>query len=310
MVRVPSPTGWAPTKSQIPTWPTQAWARGSPSRLQRRKPFGCLTGFVEGDGVIGVGLRQECAQQLIVHSVARAKCAVSGQQGFAHNVEVAHGVEDFVFHELVVVAQSIGVEHLVVVHDDGVVQPSAQGQAIGTHHFHVFGKAEGAGAGNVTRIHALGHVEHHLLAGRVDGGVAKVDFEAELEAVKGFELGPLDVGPLTFADLHGFEHAQKTLGCVLFDDARTLQQKHKRRRRAVQNGHFFGGDVHIQVVDAQTCACRHEVLDGEDFGRADRDGGGQTGIGDRFSPHRDVHRLRQVHTPEHYAGVGSGRAQG
>jgi hypothetical protein len=44
-------------------------------------------------------------------------------------------------------------------------------------------------------------------------------------------------------------------------DAGALQQEHKGRGRAVQDGHFLGRDVHIQVVDAQAGAGRHQVLD-------------------------------------------------
>jgi hypothetical protein len=68
-----------------------------------------------------------------------------------------------VLDELVVVAQSVVVEHLVVVHHDGVVQPATQRQAVGAHHLDVPGEAEGARARDVPGIGALAEVEFDAL---------------------------------------------------------------------------------------------------------------------------------------------------
>ena len=108
-----------------------------------------------------------------------------GEQRHTQQIQIAHGVEDFVFHKLIVIAQSVRIEHLIVVHDDGIVQPTAQRQAVLAHHFYVFGKAKGAGPRNIARIRTLAQVEVHALPGRVHGRVRKVDCETELKAMVG-----------------------------------------------------------------------------------------------------------------------------
>ena len=78
-----------------------------------------------------------------------------GEQRHTQQIQIAHGVQNFVFHEFVVVAQTIRIEHFVVVHDDGIVQATTECQAVLAHHFDVFRKAEGARACNIARIRAL-----------------------------------------------------------------------------------------------------------------------------------------------------------
>ena len=72
------------------------------------------------------------------------------------------------FHKLVVIAQTAGVEHLVVVHDDGIVQPSSQSQTAGTHHLDILGETKGARACNVAAVVAAAQIKLHALACGVD----------------------------------------------------------------------------------------------------------------------------------------------
>ncbi|MNL29898.1 hypothetical protein D3C87_1516070 [compost metagenome] len=133
--------------------------------------------------------------------------------------------------------------------------------------------------------------------------MVKVDFKAELVAVVRRKAGPLGGCALAFAHLHGPQDANKTLGGVLQLHPRALQQKDKRCGRAIKDGDFFGRDVHVQVVDAQPCTGRHQMLHRVHLGIAHRDGGGQPGVGNRLGADRNVHRLGQVHPPKHDAGV-------
>ena len=59
------------------------------------------------------------------------------------------------------------------------------GQAVGAHHLHIFGEAEGAGTGNIFGVIACAEVEFHPLAGRVHGGVVEINFETQFVAVVG-----------------------------------------------------------------------------------------------------------------------------
>ena len=125
--------------------------------------------------------------------MARAERAVGGQQRLANEVQVAHGIQDLVLDELIVVAQAVAVEHLVVVHDDGVVQPTAQGQTVGAHHLHVAGKAKGARTRDVTAVVSKAQVELHALTGGIHGRMVKIDFKAQLVAVVRRKARPLGV---------------------------------------------------------------------------------------------------------------------
>ena len=64
----------------------------------------------------------------------------------AEQVEIADGVEDLVFDELVAVTQAILVQHAEFVEDDGVFQPAAEGQAVFAQVFDFLHETEGAGA--------------------------------------------------------------------------------------------------------------------------------------------------------------------
>ena len=46
---------------------------------------------------------------------------VMGEQGFTYDVEIPHRIQNFMFHKFIVIAQAVAIEHLVIVHHDGVV---------------------------------------------------------------------------------------------------------------------------------------------------------------------------------------------
>ncbi len=282
---------------------------GSPGLHGRGEPGGRLPFTLERGDLPGVLVGQQFAQQPVVHRVARAEGAVGRQQRPADDVEVADGVEDLVLHELVVIAQAVGIEHLVVVHDDGVVEPAAQGQAARAHHLHVLREAEGARARDVARVVARAEVELHALAGGIHGGVGEVDFEAQLVAVVGLEPRPLELLALALAHLDGARDADELLRCVLQHHAGALQQEHEGGRRAVEDGHFLGRDVDVEIVQPQSRAGRHEVLDRVHLGAAHADGGGHARIHDGFGPDRDVHGFGQVDAAENDARVRRGGTQ-
>jgi hypothetical protein len=138
--------------------------------------------------------------------------------------------------------------------------------------------------------------------------VVKLDLEAELEAVVRLRR-PLELLALALAHLDGLKHAQEFLGRLLQLDARALQQEDEGRGRAVEDGHLLGGDVDVQVVQAQAGAGRHQVLDGAHLGVAAGDGGGHARVGHRLRIDGDVDRLGQIDAAKHDAGVGRRGAQ-
>jgi len=124
---------------------------------------------------------------------------------------------------------------------------------------------------------------------------------------------PLEAPPFTLADFDGLDDAQETLRGIWQFDASALQEEHEGRGRAVEDGHFLGGDVDDQVVEAEAGAGRQQVLDRVDL-RGPRittrgNGGGHAGVAHGIRPHGDVHRHGQIDAAEHDAGVGRGRPQ-
>ena len=207
------------------------------------------------------------------------------------------------FDELVVIPQAASIEHLVVVHHNGVVQAAAQAQAVDTHGLDVFGEAKGAGAGDVARIRVAAQVKLHPLAGGVHRRVVEFNLETQAVAVERVKARPALVVALAGTHLHRLGHADEAARRVLELDARALQQEHKGRSRAVQDRHFFGRDVHVHVVQPQTRTGRHQVLNGSHLGVAVGHRGRHARVCHRAGRHGDVHRHRQIHPPEDDARV-------
>ena len=180
--------------------------------------------------------------------------------------------------KLIVVAQAASVEHLVFVHDDGIVHAAAQGQAIGPHGLDILGKAEGAGAGNVAGIRVGAHVKHHTLASGIHRRMGKINLKAQPVAVVGLQPGPFFCCALTLLHRDCGEQPNEAARGLLLHDARALEQKHKRGGRAVKNRQLFGADIHVQVVHAQAGAGRHQMLHCVHLDRSVCQGAGQPGV--------------------------------
>ena len=123
------------------------------------------------------------------------------------------------------------------------------------------------------------------------------------------EPSPFELTALAFAHFHGLQDPDEALGCFLQFDTGTLKQVDERSGRAVQNRHFLGGDVHHQVVDTESGAGTHQVLDGVHLGPAIGDGRGQPCVRHRLGRDRNIHRLGQIDAPKDDTGIGHGRTQ-
>ena len=55
---------------------------------------------------------------------------VGPQDGMPNKIEVANGVKRLVLGELVAIAQAVGIQHAIVVDNDGVVQTAPEGQTM------------------------------------------------------------------------------------------------------------------------------------------------------------------------------------
>src|SRR5688572_9719375 len=99
-------------------------SRGRRVRLPReesRRVFGTL----EFHQLPRLLVLEQRAQERVVHRVSGLVAAERADERVAEEVKVADGVENLVLHELVLVAQTVAVEHAVFVHHDRVVETAA-----------------------------------------------------------------------------------------------------------------------------------------------------------------------------------------
>ena len=80
---------------------------------------------------------QQCPQQLVVQLVARLVAVERADEAVSQEIQIADCVEDLVFDELVLVAQTNFVQNSVVVQHDRVVHRSAEREVLFAQHFDV-----------------------------------------------------------------------------------------------------------------------------------------------------------------------------
>ena len=221
----------------------------------------------------------------------------------AEEVEVADGIQQFVAHEFVVKAQALFVQNAVVIHDDGVIQSAAEGQAVALQVFNVAQKAESAGAADFADVAAAGEVEAGLVVAVAEDGVVEVDGEIEAAAGKGRESRPF----VAFAYFYGFEDLDEALGGVLLADARLLQEIDEGRSAAVHDGDFWRVQLDDDVINADTGERRHEMLNGGDAHAAVIDErGAELGVAHEVGACRDFGERVKVGAAEGDTAVGGG----
>src|SRR5690606_31416007 len=177
-------------------------------------------------------------------------------------VEITDGVKNLVFDELVFKPQAIGIKNAVFVHDDGIVQTAAAGQPDGTQGLDFTGEPEGSGARNGLDVGVLLEIDLGEIRRGINGRVLEIDGKGQGKAIVGLETGPLGILAFTFAHFDGLEHAQELLRCSLFLQPGAAQQIHEGTGASVHDGHFFGGKVDMQIVDAQAGKGGHQVFNG------------------------------------------------
>ena len=96
---------------------------------------------------------------------------------------------------------------------------------------------------------------------------------------------------------------------ILFFDAGRLQQEYERARAAVHDRNFRGGQVDIDIIDAETRHGRQQVLNGCDFDAVFYQRCAQHGLTDKHRVCGNIHRLIEVDAAKRYAGIFRSRAQ-
>ena len=169
-------------------------------------------------------------------------------------------------HELVFIAQAIGVEDAVFIHDDGVFQRTATRQAHAAQAFHVLHEAKGARARHVVHIRHVAEVDGGALHRAIDGRMIEFDEEVELEAVVRRQARPFLRVTLAVTHFHGLDDLDEFLRRLLLFHASLLQQVDEGRGGTIHDGNFFRIHVDVHIIDAQAGRSRHQMLHGRNPG--------------------------------------------
>ncbi len=221
-----------------------------------------VVGALEGGHFEGVLACQQGASKCVVEAMTRLERGVLPDERMAQQVEIADGVQHLVLHELVVVAQALGVEHAVLVQHNRILQAAAQRQTRGAHGLDILHEPERSGARDFLHVRVLGEIDDDVPVLRPEHRMREVDREIELEAVERIEACPL----VAVAHLDGCKDAQIALRRVLLDDAGRLQQEDERPGTAIHDRDLGSGNVDVEVVDAKARERGHQVLDGGNAG--------------------------------------------
>ena len=195
--------------------------------------------------------------------------------------EVADGVEQLVTGELRLHPQTAGVQDVVVVDHDRVIQAAAQGEAGGLHLFDFRHHREGAGAGEF--LAEAGGREGDGGGLPTDGGGGEVDGDIHMQGRRGRPGEGAQFGPgVDIADADGAADFDDAARFVLIDQPGAFQQKQKLPRRTVEDRHFRAVEFDQHVADAETGERGQDVFHGADArgGVVAGQDGAQAGIDD------------------------------
>ncbi len=165
-------------------------------------------------------------------------------------------------HKFVSAAKTFGIENIFAIQNDSVIQRSAPGQAHGLELFNIAGKSECAGKRQMLDEGARSQTKGIGLF--ADGGVVEIDTDPKVHGVALATGGRQACILVAIANLDRLEHANATARARLTRQARLEQQTAVKRRRSIHDGNFRAVDLNDQIVQADTCACSHKVLNGRD----------------------------------------------
>ena len=135
-------------------------------------------------------------------------------QTVPQQIQVADSIQHLVLDELVIVAQTILIQDLVVIHHDRIVDTAPQSQVHGTQLLDVTHETESTGPADFLHKRGAGKVHRSGLGTTLEYRVIEVDAETDLEALERQE------GCFLVAFFQGdfALDTDKALGCILLRD--------------------------------------------------------------------------------------------
>ena len=221
---------------------------------------------------------KELPQEQVVQVVAGLVRLHPAQHPVATGVKVADEIEDLVIHQLLPVAQPVGIHHPVRIYHHRIVQRATFGQTHLPDRLDLLHHGKGPGIDNGKSVL---HVQHPSLL--PSHRITELDGHGDVEGVLRFHPDKRVV----VRDLHGFEHLEAGPGLGELVDPDPPHFLVELPGRTVHDRNLGAVDIDEAVGDPGKVEGRHEVLDGGDCGSSSGDQGGEPGICNLVVPGRD-----------------------
>ena len=193
--------------------------------------------------------------------MARTVGSVEADDRRAGEREVADRVESLVADELVRIAQTFGIEDLIAVDRDGIVERGTQRKTRLPQLLDVANESEGARAGDFPAEGRGIDIERAALT--ADGRRLEVDLDIEPEPA----IGRQKLGVAAFAfDAHRLQDPEAASQPRLLHDPRLVDRADEIGGGAVHDGRFGSVDLDEDVVDLKAGERGQKVLDRTDAG--------------------------------------------
>src|SRR5262249_17346360 len=137
---------------------------------------------LEADQLPSWFLGEHSAGQLVVERVSRLVRAKRAYHRMAKQVQIAHRVQHLVLDELVLIAQTIRIQHSELVHHYSIVQTPAQAQPLGSHRLDILHEAEGSSPGDLLDVRGVRKIDLDPLTRVLEDRVTECDAEIHAKA--------------------------------------------------------------------------------------------------------------------------------
>ena len=128
-------------------------------------------------------------------------------------------------HEFVAAAQTVVIQHPVIIHHNGVIERTALGKADRAEELHIVHKAKRARPGHVLLIGVVGEVDLRALNRGVNRRMVKINGKFKTEAEMRLKLRPLSF----FLHLNRLQNPHKLLRSILLNDTGRVNQENEAR---------------------------------------------------------------------------------
>lgn len=263
-------------------------------------PAGCSK--INQAEVVVTVLKQETAK-IIIQGMSRAMNQKISPDRAAEHEHVSQKIQNLVPNRLVIKAHPFGIDHIVLVKNQGVLKGTTPGEAASLQRLNVPEKPESSGPRNFLNKYI--RIKDQGLYLPPDPGVSKINCVSDLQTIIGTSLDPL--ATLLIPD--GFLQGKNLFSDILRPQAGLMKEKDKGGRTSVENRNLRPADFDNEIVDAHALHSSQKMLHGRDLGISVADGRGQASANDTFRPQRKMLAFRAIDLNKEDTRIRIGRPE-